>query len=845
MNNLASQSSLGVGASFKDPRLSLTAAGEFLVRFVSYVSYILLSVSTAVLFSSDSGRVRNLSFFLILFLVDRVMHIGQAEKSLSELNEKSPDLAQALTPSAYRVLGYSFRKSYMVGQNFHLLLLRELIEKKDVIEILKRLDVKINEFSLKTNEFLKQEKGSSAPDRASTLVLVSKLVQTAYESALLGKERFIESRSLFAALSLADNPAIRMLFDTFNLNAKDIQAAAVSGRFRRIFGRLRFLPAVLGGFAGESRMMRHRFMNRSWTARPTPTLDQFSTDLTDLARMEKIGFLVGHEKEYDELIQVVSRPGKPNAILVGDPGIGKSSIIAHLAYKMIKDDVPPVLFDKRLVSLQISRLVADATGDVLSGRLQKVTEEIIRAGNIVLFIPNIHDLFRTAEVRALNAIDVIFPVIKANAIPVIGESYPREFKQFVEPRSDFMEQFEVVRINELSEDDAVRYLTYEALILEKQYRVFITYRAVREAVLLGHRYLHNKPLPGSATDLLKMALTEVRESKNKSLDADMVAAVAEKITQVPIQKAGKTEVSKLLNLEEFIHEKFVDQDAAVRSVSRALREYRSGLTRRGGPIASFLFVGPTGVGKTELAKILAQIQFGSKEAMRRFDMSEYQDKTSSFRLIGNPDGSKTGALTDAILEKPYSLILLDEFEKAHPDILNLFLQVLDDGRLTDSLSRTVSFENTIIIATSNAHSEFIKSETEKGRLAEDIADEIKKKLTDYFKPELLNRFSDIMVFRNLNKNEISSVAGLLVQDLSNLVFETNGITLLWDASAIVKLADLGFSPVFGARPLRQTIADNIRSVLAEKILKEEIRQGDKVSISFGSGAFKFETNQNK
>ena len=220
-------------------------------------------------------------------------------------------------------------------------------------------------------------------------------------------------------------------------------------------------------------------------------------------------------------------------------------------------------------------------------------------------------------------------------------------------------------------------------------------------------------------------------------------------------------------------------------------------------------------------------------------MSEYQDKTSTFRLIGNPDGSRTGALTDAVLLKPYTLILLDEFEKANPDILNLFLQVLDDGRLTDSLSRTISFENTIIIATSNAHSEFIKTETEKGRPGEEIADDLKKKLTDYFKPELINRFSDVMVFRNLDKGEIALVTQMLMKDLAGLLMDTNGIALSWDDAVANKLADLGYSPVFGARPLRQVIADHIRSVLAEKILKQEIKRGDKVQLNLENDKFGF------
>ncbi len=819
----------------------MTTAGDFFVRLVTYISYVILTASVVTLLFSGVGPIRTFGILLALFLIDRLIHFGQAEKNLSELGGKNKNLVEAVTPAAHRILSHAFRESYLVGENLYLLILRELVERKDIKEILRRLDVKTDDFGKKIRDVAGQEKSPIKPSKADNLALLSNLAFLAYQSASNTNERFIEPRNFLAALAGVNNPALKTVFNFFNINTADIQSATIFGRFHRSFGRLRLLPAVLGGFAHRPKFLRHRVMNRAWTARPTPTLDRFSTDLTDLAHEEKIGFLIGHEKEFEELIQIVSRPGKPNAILVGEPGVGKSSIIAHLAFRMVKDKVPPILFDKRLVSLEIGQLVADATGEMLSGRLQKITDEILLAGNIILFVPNTHDLFRTAEAKTLNAIDVILPVIKNNSIPVIGETYPREFKQFIEPRSDFLEQFEVLHIDEISEEEAINFLTYEGLILEEQYKTFITYRAIREAVVLAYRYLRGKPLPGSATDLLKMALIKASDAKMKSVDADMVAAVAEQATNIPIQKAGKQEIQKLLNLEDFIHEKFVNQDVAVRSVSRALREYRSGLTRQGGPIASFLFVGPTGVGKTELAKILTKIQFGSKDAMQRFDMSEYQDKTSIFRLIGNPDGSRTGTLTDAVLEKPYTLILLDEFEKSNSDVLNLFLQVFDDGRLTDSLGRTVDFQNTIIIATSNAHSEFIKLETEKGRPGEEIADDLKKKLTDYFKPELLNRFSDTIVFRNLNPKEIASVTELMMKDLAGLAVETNGIELFWDPSVVDQLVKLGYSTVFGARPLRQTIADQVRSVLAEKILKEEIGRGDKVRINFENDAFVFKT----
>lgn len=288
---------------------------------------------------------------------------------------------------------------------------------------MKRLDVKTEDLELKIGEFLTKGKSAAKSTKSGNLELINDLAFRAH-SALGANEKFIEARNFLAALTGVNNPELKTLFNFFSINTVDIQAASVFGRFRHSSGRMRLLPAVLGGFAHRPKFLRHRVMNRSWTARPTPTLDQFSTDFTDLAREEKIGFLVGHESDYDNLIQIISRPGKPNALLSGEAGVGKSSIIAHLAFRMVKDDVPPVFFDKRLVSLELSQLVADATGDVLSGRIQKITDEILMAGNIVLFIPNIHDLFRTAETKSLNAIDIVLPIIKATAFRLSAKPIP-------------------------------------------------------------------------------------------------------------------------------------------------------------------------------------------------------------------------------------------------------------------------------------------------------------------------------------------------------------------------------------------------------------------------------------
>ena len=447
-------------------------------------------------------------------------------------------------------------------------------------------------------------------------------------------------------------------------------------------------------------------------------------------------------------------------------------------------------------------------------------------------------MVKTSGQLRLSAVDILMPAIKSNAFSVIGATYPREFKQFLEPNNDFISTFEVIRVQEIKEEEAVKFLVFNGIILEQQYKIVISFAAIKEAVKLARKYFRQKLLPGSAEDLLKEALADAVDKGNKLLTGDNVIEIAQRKINIPLQAVGKGEAEKLLNLEEVIHQRLIDQEEAVSAVARSLREYRSGLSRKGGPIANFLFVGPTGVGKTELAKILTKIQFGASEAMVRFDMSEYQNKESLYRFIGSPDGSAGGTLTDAILEKPYGLILLDEFEKAHPDILNLFLQVFDDGRLTDSLGRVVDFQNTIIIATSNAQSNFIKEEIEKGLAMKEISEGLKKKLTEVFRPELLNRFSSIIVFRNLSQEHIKAIAAIQLKDLAATAAE-QGINLSFDESAVAKVAELGYDPVFGARPLRNVISEKLRSALAEKILKEEIVKGSSAKAVFQDNQFQF------
>ncbi|MDP2696107.1 MAG: ATP-dependent Clp protease ATP-binding subunit [bacterium] len=816
---------------FYEPRLKMSPLGRFVVRLASFLAYGVVVAATVALILTDINWLRAIGVALALFVIDRLLSSRRADKSLyHQTSIDKINSARYLTPAAYGVIERSFEKASLVGGNFFLYLMDRLINRSEIRRGLMRLDIRLDEFEAKLNEYLK----NASDDKVGKDILskqVESLVVAAWDQAIISRTEYIEPKDLFAALDGAKDEPVARLLKLFDVAGGDLENVLIYGRFQRIFTGLKRLPASLTGLAARPFKTKYRVMNRAWTAKPTPNLDKFSEDLTDSARSEEVGFLIGHEQEYDRLVDVLSRPGSPNVLLIGDPGIGKITLVAHLAYRIIQDRVPEPLFDKRLVSLEIGRLVAGAAEGDLQERVRKIIDEIVMSGNIILFIPDVHNLLKTSGQMRLSAADIIMPAIKSNAFSVIGASYPREYKQYIEPNNDFTSSFEAVKIEEISEDEAIKFLVYDSIILEKQNKIVISFAAIKNAVKLARKHFRQKLLPASAEDLLKESLASAIQRGDKVLNGVDVVDIAQRKINIPLESAKGGEAKKLLNLEALIHERLVDQEDAVKAVSRSLREYRSGLSRKGGPIANFLFVGPTGVGKTELSKILAKIQFGSKDAMIRFDMSEYQTKESVQRFIGVPDGSVGGTLTAAVLEKPYSLILLDEFEKAHPDILNLFLQVFDDGRLTDSLGRTVDFQNTVIIATSNAHSNFIKEEIEQGRPVKEIAERLKSKLTEIFRPELLNRFSGVIVFRSLLPEHIRAIAKLQLHDLAATVAE-QGIGLKFDDSAIDEVARLGYDPVFGARPLRGVISEKLRSALAEKILQGELIKGSEVVVSY-------------
>ncbi len=826
-----------------DPRLRMTAAGRMLVRAASAVAYLVLVAATITFFISGMRFLVLTGAFLLLFLVDLVFHRGQGDVPIADiaLGTDRVNLARITAPSAFLAVERAFDRAAVGRGDFGLELARRLLEAPSIVEGLRRLDVDPGAFKAKIRE-MREGTEPAKCGRDDLIARADGILRAAFMQALEAGHQFITLSDVFSALPAAGGDAVGRVFAKFSIDPGDLEHALIFGAMVRR-GWFRRMPRTLGGFGlGTHRVVKHRIMNRAWTARPTPTLDRYGEDLTDLARDRKAGFLVGHKEEYGRLLETLARPINPNAILVGEPGIGKESIVRHLALSLVSDNVPKGLFDRRLVGLHIQSLVAGAPPEELEARLKAIVEEIVTAGNIILYIPDIHNLVRTSGTAYLSAADALMPIIMENRFPVVGSTYPREFKQLIEPRSDFAGMFEIVPVNEITEDEAMRVLTYESVILESDVRIAISFGAIKRAVMLAKRYMHGKFLPASAEELLKSALVDAERRGEKAVGPERVTSVAEEKVNIPMHEASRDEAQKLLHMEDLIHERLVDQEEAVKAVADAIREYRSGLTRKGGPIASFLFVGPTGVGKTELAKVLAAIQFGSEKMMVRFDMTEYQDKASVYRFIGSPDGAVRGALTDAVLAKPYALVLLDEFEKAYPDILNLFLQVLDDGRLTDNLGRTVDFTNTIVIATSNAHSDIVNDALRQGEGMAQIADYVKARLTDVFKPELINRFSRIVVFKDLSPDDLAKIVAINLQELIAMVKE-RGIYLDVAPEALQELAKRGYDPEFGARPLRRVIDEQVRAPLSLAILGQKVIKGNRVMLVYKDGAFDFMPEQ--
>lgn len=568
-------------------------------------------------------------------------------------------------------------------------------------------------------------------------------------------------------------------------------------------------------------------MDRLMTARQTPTLDQFAEDLTLLARNGYISPIYGREDELEAIFQAFDGNSR-GVVLVGEQGAGKMALVEAIARRMVEEDVPPLLFDRRLVSVHLPRLIAAGDADGALERLLNLLMEVRLGGNAVLVLQGI-DVLAGIGAGSLDLSEAFASELDRGGFLVIATCTPQAWTGSMERRT-LGSKLTKVMVKPPTVEEAVPMLMVRTGHIEYEQGVYFSYAALREAAQFADRFVREIALPESALDLLQASAVLARSTHGAGnfVSVEDVATVVHRKTGVPVQAVATDESQKLLHLEEKLHQRVIGQNEAVVQVAQALRRARAELRDGKRPMGSFLFLGPTGVGKTELAKSLADEYFGSAEMMIRLDMSEYQDRRSIDRLIGAAGDSKGGLLTESVRLKPFSLLLLDELEKAHPDLLTLFLQVLDDGRLTDGIGRTVDFTHTIIIATSNASSAFIQDAVKTGSSLEQIKTALlERELRGTFRPEFLNRFDGVIVFSPLSMDDVTRIAWLLIHQVTKRL-EEKGIAFQADDLAVEALAKAGFDPLYGARPLRRIIQERVENQLADALLRGELPRGTKV-----------------
>lgn len=657
---------------------------------------------------------------------------------------------------------------------------------------------------------------------------------------------------------------------------------------------------------------------RKKNADATAVLDQYSRDLTALAAEGALDPVVGREKEIDRVIQILSRRSKNNPCLIGEPGVGKTAIVEGIAERIVTGMVPDTVLDKRVVSLDLSGIVAGSKyrGE-FEERIKKVISEVTRAGNVLLFIDEIHTIIGAGGAEgAIDASNILKPALARGEVQVIGATTVEEYRKYVEKDAALERRFQPVVVEEPSEEEAAEILKGLRSRYEQHHNVTITDEAVLAAVRLSARYINDRFLPDKAIDLMDEAAAKVRlavggnpkqmvtlkneiaekeaeiekalmnadleaaravkeekealEEKRKKLASktrrelgrkkcvvgeDEVADVVSGWTKIPVKKLAEGEAQRLRRLEDTLHKRVVGQEDAVTAVAKAVRRGRVGLKDPKRPIGSFLFLGPTGVGKTEISKALAEAVFGQEQAMIRVDMSEYMEKHSVSKMIGSPPGyvghEDGGQLSEKVRRNPYSVILFDEIEKAHPDVFNILLQVLDDGHITDSQGRKVDFKNTIIIMTSNAGAQAIVEPKKLGfastndekqdyeRMKGSVMEEVRR----IFKPEFLNRIDETIVFRSLNKTDMKQIVGLMTKELCERCAKQLEINLVIRDSAKNYIVEKAYEPKYGARPLRRKIQNEIEDKLAELLLDGTVKKGMQVIVTMKKNAIVFETKE--
>ena len=680
--------------------------------------------------------------------------------------------------------------------------------------------------------------------------------------------------------------------------------------------------AVAGGLqnAGQENDFAEEnggFSSSNGSGKGGSALEKFGRDLTKAAKNGEIDPVIGREKEIERVIQILSRRTKNNPVLIGEPGVGKTAVAEGLALEIANGNVPEILKDKKVVSLDLTGMIAGAKyrGD-FEERIKAAIDEVKKSKDTILFIDELHTIVGAGAAEgSADAANILKPSLARGDFQVIGATTLNEYRKYIEKDAALERRFQPVKVGEPTPEQAIEILKGLRDSYEAHHKVKITDEAINAAVTLSSRYIADRYLPDKAIDLIDEGASKVRlatltsppdvksledriadfekekasavneqdferaaklrdeqkevqaqldnakkewqeRQKNSSgeVTAEDIAKIVSDWTGIPVVQLTKEESERLLNMEKVLHERVIGQDEAVSAISKAIRRGRVGLKDPKRPVGSFIFLGPTGVGKTELSKALAQAMFGDENAMLRLDMSEYMEKHTVSKLIGSPPGyvgfEEGGQLTEKVRRKPYSVVLFDEIEKAHPDVFNMLLQILEDGRLTDSQGRTVDFKNTVIIMTSNVGARLITEkqkalgfktdEEEKEQDSKDIKELVMGELRNVFRPEFLNRVDDIIVFNKLTQNEIKQIASKMLDTLAKRL-EKLDVRITFTDEAVTAIADKGFDENYGARPLRRAIQSEIEDALSEKMLEGSIKENSDVVCSYSDGKFTFET----
>lgn len=807
------------------------------------------------------------------------------------------------TDKAARVLKQAVKASRELGQNYtgteHILL--AILREKDCAAARLLAERKADEKTVTEliRDLISPENGVVLAEREGFTPRAEKVLEDACQEAVRFHEKKAGTEHILIAILKDVECAASRLLNTMNVNAKELYTAMLNS---------------MGKTGQAYREEAARSGRAQGQGKSTQTLEQYSRDLTELARERRLEPCIGREKEIRRLIQTLSRRTKNNPCLIGEPGVGKTAIVEGLAERIVEGAVPDSVKGKRVLTLDLSGMVAGTKyrGE-FEERIKNVMEEVIHAGDVLLFIDELHTLIGAGGAEgAMDAANILKPALSRGELQVIGATTVEEYRKHIEKDAALERRFQPIMVEEPTEEETVEILKGLRENYEKHHQVVIADEALEAAVKLSKRYISDRFLPDKAIDLVDEACARVRlggtqllnlssgleqqsaalleeieeavlqqnferaaelrkervqieeklaKEKQKtgrgrgrkalSVGENEIAQVVAEWTKIPVSKLAETETQRLQKLEKILHKRVIAQNEAVEAVARAVRRGRVGLKDPKRPIGSFLFLGPTGVGKTELSKALAEVLFGREEAMIRVDMSEYMEKHSVSRLIGAPPGyvghDDGGQLSEKVRRNPYTVILFDEIEKAHPDIFNILLQVLDDGRITDSQGRTVDFKNTVIIMTSNAGAGSIISPKKLGFASSDdekqnyeaMKSSVMEEVRRMFKPEFLNRIDEIIVFHSLNKEQMKHIVTILFKELSDRCREQMGITLKIRDSVKTHIVDSAYDVKYGARPLKRAIQTQVEDPLADALLSGNIHKGGDVTVTMRKGKVTF------